>query len=163
MARKSAAILLYRLKGDDRDIEILLVHPGGPFWAKRDEQAWSIPKGEYDVGEDAYSAALREFEEELGMPCPQAVPIDLGEIHYSSGKRIVAWAVAGDFDPSRLRSNMFEMEWPPRSRRIEQFPEVDKAQWFAMAEAHGKILPAQQSFLDRLAEQLGHDRHSAPR
>ncbi|PRH84795.1 hypothetical protein C5L14_24980 [Labrys okinawensis] len=161
MAKKSAGILLYRLKSSD--IEILLVHPGGPFWAKRDPQAWSIPKGEYDAGEDAYSAALREFEEELGAPCPRAVPIDLGEIHYSSGKRLVAWAMAGDFDPHELRSNMFEMEWPPRSRRIQEFPEVDKAQWFAMAEARGKILPAQRPFLDRLAEQLRRGGHSAPR
>ena len=160
MAKKSAGILLYRLKGPD--IEILLVHPGGPFWAKRDTQAWSIPKGEYDAGEDAYRAALREFEEELGAPCPPAVPIDLGEIRYSSGKRIAAWAVAGDFDPSKLRSNMFEMEWPPRSRLLKQYPEVDKAQWFVMAEARSKILPAQRSFLDRLTEKLRHDRHSAP-
>ncbi|MGJ4859720.1 NUDIX domain-containing protein [Labrys sp. La1] len=160
MAKMSAGILLYRLK--NLDVEVLLVHPGGPFWAKRDEQAWSIPKGEYGADEDAHGAALREFEEELGTPCPDTGTIDLGEILQPGGKQVSAWAVAGDFDPGQLRSNMFEMEWPPRSRRIVQFPEVDKAQWFVMAQAHRKILPAQRSFLERLAEHLEPDLRFTP-
>ncbi len=153
MAKTSAGIMLFRGRGPS--LEILLVHPGGPFWAKRDEGAWSIPKGEYHRDEDALRAAQREFEEELGIPCPSTVLIDLGQVTQSNAKQVVAWAVEGDFDPADLQSNVFEMEWPPHSGRSEKFPEVDKAQWFLLGQATSKILPAQRSFLERLAEHLG--------
>ncbi|WP_448955068.1 NUDIX domain-containing protein [Labrys neptuniae] len=152
MARTSAGILLFRGRGPS--LEVLLVHLGGPYWAGRDEGAWSIPKGEYRADEDAFTAARREFAEELGVPCPGAGMIDLGQITQPSAKKVVAWAVEGDFDPADLQSNMFEMEWPPHSGRAEKFPEVDKAQWFLLGQARAKILPAQRSFLDRLSEHL---------
>jgi predicted NUDIX family NTP pyrophosphohydrolase len=151
--RRSAGILLYR--GCGAELRVLLVHPGGPFWAKKDEGAWSIPKGEYDEGGDPLAVARREFEEELGRPAPAGDVIDLGELVQPSRKRVTAFAVEGDFDPSSLRSNLFELEWPPRSGRMQSFPEVDRAEWFTLEEARTKILPGQRHFIDRLLGRLG--------
>jgi predicted NUDIX family NTP pyrophosphohydrolase len=130
--------------------EVLLVHPGGPFWAKKDAGAWSIPKGEYDDGEDPRACAAREFEEELGSPLPAGELEELGTVKLRSGKQIVAFAVAGDLDADAIRSNTFTLEWPPRSGRMQEFPEVDRAGWFGLDEAREKLNPAQAEFLDRL-------------
>ena len=136
---------------------MLLVHPGGPFWAKKDAGAWSIPKGEYDDREDARACATREFEEELGIPLPDdAELVDLGSVKLRSGKEVVAFAVAGDLDPNGVRSNTFTLEWPPRSGRMREFPEVDRAGWFGLAEAREKLNPAQVELLDRLGKGLGY-------
>ena len=153
MTKRSAGILLYR--GSPRSLELLLVHPGGPFWAKKDLGAWSIPKGEYEDGEDPLAVAKREFEEELGSPPPQGAFLPLGEIKQPSGKLITAFAIAGDFDPETLTSNRFELEWPRGSGRMQSFPEVDRAAWFAPAKAREKIQPGQAPFIDRLLERLG--------
>jgi predicted NUDIX family NTP pyrophosphohydrolase len=149
----SAGILLYRGRGPE--LRILLVHPGGPFWAKKDEGAWSIPKGEYDEGEDPLAVARREFQEELGRPAPVGDVLHLGELVQPSRKRITAFALEGDFDPSALKSNLFEMEWPPKSGRMQSFPEVDRAAWFTPEEALAKVLPGQRPFIGRLVERLG--------
>jgi predicted NUDIX family NTP pyrophosphohydrolase len=149
----SAGILLHRRHAGV--LEVLLVHPGGPFWAKRDAGVWSIPKGEYDADEEPLAAARREFEEELGSPPPPGEPTDLGEIRQKSGKRVRAWALAGDLDPDGIESNLFTLEWPPRSGRRQEFPEVDRAQWFGLIEARTKINPAQEALLDRLEQDLG--------
>ena len=141
-----------------RGIELLLAHPGGPFWANKDLGAWSIPKGEYAEGEDALAAARREFAEELGVALPSRPVLDLGAIKQSSRKVIAAFAVAGDFDPATLVSNRFELEWPPKSGRMQNFPEVDRAAWFAPAEAREKIQPGQAPFIARLLEYLDPDR-----
>jgi predicted NUDIX family NTP pyrophosphohydrolase len=129
---------------------VLLVHPGGPFWRHKDEGAWSIPKGEIDEGEDALAAARREFSEETDYR-PKRKAWDLGSIRQPGGKHVQAWAVQDDWDPARLASNTFEMEWPPHSGRIATFPEIDKAAWFGLDEARTKILKGQIPFLDRLA------------
>ena len=147
MARKSAGLLLFRRKTDG--LEVLLVHPGGPLWAKKDEGAWSIPKGEIDDGEDPLSAARREFNEELGSPVSGEF-IELTSIRQASGKIVYAWAVESDFDPATLTSGLFSMEWPPRSGRQQQFPEVDRAQWFTIDRAKHKINRAQIPLLDQL-------------
>jgi predicted NUDIX family NTP pyrophosphohydrolase len=147
---RSAGIVLYRpTRGG---LEVLLVHPGGPLWARRDLGAWSIPKGEYGPDEAPLSAARREFEEELGVAAPEGSAEDLGEVRQKSGKLVRAWAVAGDIDVSRVRSNTFALEWPPRSGAVREFPEVDRAQWFELAVAREKITPAQVALLDRLQE-----------
>ena len=154
MTRKSeisAGLLVFRRKPG---VEVLLGHPGGPYWARKDAGAWSIPKGEYEAGEDPLACAAREFEEELGTPPPEAEPVELGAVRQAGGKLVTAWAVQGDFDPAGLRSNSFSIEWPPRSGAIREFPEVDRAQWFPLAEAKEKIVPAQAAFVDRLAETL---------
>jgi predicted NUDIX family NTP pyrophosphohydrolase len=130
---------------------VLLVHPGGPFWAKRDAGAWSIPKGEYEPGEDPLMAARREFAEELGSEPPAGEPIELGEIRQKSGKVVQAWALAGDLDAERIQSNTCEIEWPPRSGRIIEIPEVDRAEWMTLEAARERINPAQVELLDRLA------------
>lgn len=153
MAKRSAGILLFRGRGPA--LRLLLVHPGGPFWAKKDLGAWSIPKGESEEGEDALAVARREFEEELGSQAPAGEVIDLGELVQPSRKVVTAFAIEGDFDASRLASNLFEMEWPPKSGRVQSFPEVDRAQWFTVEEAREKILPGQRPFIDRLLERLG--------
>jgi predicted NUDIX family NTP pyrophosphohydrolase len=154
--KRSAGILMYRREGED--ILLLLVHPGGPFWAKKDFGSWSIPKGEYTEGEDALAAARREFAEETGYKLEGEFQ-PLGELTQSGGKRVVAWAVSGDFDPRTLTSNRFEMEWPPRSGQIQSFPEVDRAAWFGVAEARKRLLPAQTTFIDRLLDRIcGEDR-----
>ena len=147
MARKSAGLLLFRRT--PAGIEVLLVHPGGPLWAKKDEGAWSIPKGEIDADEDPLAAARREFEEELGSPVSGEFTA-LAPIRQASGKIVHAWAVEGDFDPATFTSGTFSMEWPPRSGHQQQFPEVDRAEWFTLDEARVKLLEAQRAFLDRL-------------
>jgi predicted NUDIX family NTP pyrophosphohydrolase len=156
--RRSAGLLLYRTPARKSTVlEVLLVHPGGPLWAKKDLGAWSIPKGEHADDEDPLAAARREFTEELGSPPPEldgTEPIALGEIRQRSGKRVSAWAQAGDFDASRTASNTFTMEWPPRSGRAQEFPEVDRAEWFRIAEARRRINPAQAELLDRLVQAL---------
>jgi predicted NUDIX family NTP pyrophosphohydrolase len=153
MARRSAGIALYR--GSGPELEVLLVHPGGPLWARRDAGAWSIPKGEYDDDEDPAAAARREFTEELGSPPPDAELIDLGEARQRSGKLVRAWAAPGDLDVSQVRSNTFPLEWPPRSGRISEFPEVDRAQWFTLEQARERINPGQVPLLDRLEQAVG--------
>jgi len=152
MPVQSAGILLYRSTKDV--IVVLLVHPGGPFWAKRDLESWSIPKGEYGGDDDAQQAARREFEEELGLSCPAGNMISLGETVQKSGKRVCAWALAGEFDVTRLQSNTFEMEWPPHSRHLARFPEIDRAEWFSLELAGKKIIPRQRVFLERLQSWL---------
>lgn len=146
--RLSAGLLLYR-QGQG-GLEVLLVHPGGPFWARRDEGSWSLPKGEYEPETDPLAAALREFEEELGTPPPRADWIDLGSLVQRGGKTVRAWAGEGELDTSAVRSSTFLLEWPPRSGRRQEFPEVDRAAWFPMAQAREKLLPSQHPFLDRL-------------
>lgn len=153
-AKRSAGILLYRRAGSG--VEFLLVHPGGPFWSKRDLGAWTIPKGEIEEGEETRAAALRELREELG-PAPELAGdqlIEIGEIKQRSGKTVVAWAAEADFDPAALDSIPFEMEWPPKSGRRQEFPEVDRAGWFDPAAAREKILPAQAPFIDRVLDHL---------
>ena len=152
MTKRSVGILLYRGRG--AELRLLLVHPGGPFWAKKDQGAWSIPKGEYEEGEEPLAGARREFEEELGAPAPDGDVIELGEFVQPSRKVITAFGVEGDFDPSSLTSNQFEMEWPPKSGRRQSFPEVDRAAWFRSDEAKVKMLPGQRPFIDRLLEHL---------
>jgi predicted NUDIX family NTP pyrophosphohydrolase len=147
MAKRSAGILMFRRRG--RGIEVLLMHPGGPFWAKKDAGAWSIPKGEYAEGEDALAVARREFEEETGAR-PHGDFLPLGEIVQVGRKIVTAWALEGDFDPATLISNRFDLEWPPKSGRKTSFPEVDRAQWFSPADAQQKMLPAQHELITRL-------------
>ncbi|MDQ6730195.1 MAG: NUDIX domain-containing protein [Actinomycetota bacterium] len=149
----SAGLLLHRRTPDG--LEVLLVHPGGPFWARRDAGAWSIPKGETDPGEDPLAAARREFTEELGSAPPGGDAIALGEVCQKSGKRVTAWALAGDLDPATIAGNTFSIEWPPRSGRTQEFPEVDRAQWFGLDAAREKLIGAQAAFLDRLRAALG--------
>ena len=152
MAKKSAGLLLYR--PGPEGLEVLLVHPGGPFWARKDDGAWSIPKGEFEDTEDPLFAAKREFEEETGTP-PNGEFIPLQPLKQPGGKLVYAWAVRADFDPASLRSNTFSVEWPPRSGRRADFPEVDRAAWFGMDEARRKILKGQVGFLDQVIR-LGH-------
>jgi predicted NUDIX family NTP pyrophosphohydrolase len=152
MAKRSAGILLYR-RGTGEP-EVLLVHPGGPFWAKKDQGAWSIPKGEYEEGEDPLVCAVREFEEELGAPPPADDVFLLGTTRQSGGKLVTAYAAEGDLDPASVCSNTLTLEWPPRSGVIREFPEIDRAEWLPLAEARGKINPAQEVFLERLRERL---------
>jgi predicted NUDIX family NTP pyrophosphohydrolase len=152
MAKRSAGIVLYRDRAGAP--EVLLVHPGGPLWTKKDLGAWSIPKGEYDEGEDPLACALREFAEELGVPPPADLHADLGSTKQAGGKLVHAWAAEGDLDPAAVKSNTFTMKWPPRSGVVREFPEVDRAQWFGLAEARRRINPAQVVFLERLRELL---------
>jgi predicted NUDIX family NTP pyrophosphohydrolase len=150
--RRSAGIVLHR--AGDGGLEVLLVHPGGPFWAKKDLGAWSIPKGEYEPDEDPRACALREFEEETGTRLDAAELVELGAVVQKAGKEVSAWAVRGDLDPSTVRSNSFTMEWPPRSGRQQEFPEIDRAQWFTLDEARTKLVAAQVELLDRLVERV---------
>ncbi|HEY7191256.1 MAG TPA: NUDIX domain-containing protein [Vicinamibacterales bacterium] len=147
MAKTSAGLLLFRTREDE--LEVLLVHPGGPFWAKKDDGAWSIPKGEIDDGEDPLAAAKREVQEELGA-APDGNFIPLAPVRQSGGKVVQAWAIEADIDPAAITSNTFDMEWPPRSGRQQTFPEVDRAAWFTMSEARSKILRGQLPLLDAL-------------
>jgi predicted NUDIX family NTP pyrophosphohydrolase len=142
--KKSAGILMYRRT--ENDVLVLLVHPGGPFWRKRDEGAWSIPKGEYPEDEPAEIAARREFAEEMGR-VPEGRLQPLGELRQKGGKHVTAFALEGEFDTSALRSNLFEIEWPPGSGRLQSFPEVDRAEWFALSDARRKIIGSQLPFL----------------
>ena len=153
MAKRSAGILLYRIAAGTR--EVLIVHPGGPYWARKDAGAWSIPKGEYEDGEDPQACALREFEEETGTRLPPGELAELGDVKQKGGKVVTAWAAEGDLDADAVRSNTFTMEWPPRSGRTAEFPEIDRAGWFEIGAAREKLVPAQTEFLDRLAERLG--------
>ena len=153
--KRSAGILLYRRNGGAT--EFLLVHPGGPFWAKKDAGAWSIPKGQIENGEEPRACAIRELEEELG-PAPALDTeqlLELGSIRQRAGKVVEAWAAEAEFDPAALDSNTFTLEWPPRSGSEREFPEVDRAEWFDPATAREKIIPAQSELLDRLLERLG--------
>ena len=153
--KPSAGILLFRRRG--AELEVLLVHPGGPMWASRDEGAWSIPKGEYEPGEEPLAAARREFAEELGSAAPEGEPIDLGQIRQRSGKLVTAWALAGDLDAAAIVSNTCMVVWPPRSGREIEIPEVDRAEWFDLAGARVKINAAQVTLLERLEAQLAGD------
>jgi len=152
--KESAGILLYRKTPQGR-LEVLLVHPGGPFWAGRDAGAWSIPKGEPAAGEEPLKAALREFSEETGARPPEGPYLPLAPIRLKSGKVVQAWAAQGDFDPAALRSNTFRLEWPPRSGRFQDFPEVGRAAWFALPRAKEKANPAYGPMLDELAALMG--------
>ena len=151
MAARSAGLLLYR-RGVR--LEVLLAHMGGPFWARKDAGAWTIPKGEYADDEDPLDAARREWREELGAAPPEGLVLDLGEVRQKAGKTVRAWAVEGDFDVTTLVSNTFEIEWPPRSGQRATFPEVDRAEWLDLNTARTKIVAAQSEFLDRLAAVL---------
>ncbi|MEJ8813191.1 NUDIX domain-containing protein [Variovorax ureilyticus] len=160
MATRSAGLLMYRRMHGS--LEVLLVHPGGPFWAKKDEGAWSIPKGEYDSAtEDALAAAKREFTEETGFH-PGPMHRSLGESRMRSGKLIAAWAFEGDCDPAAMVSNTFELEWPPRSGRYARFPEADRAAWFTAGEAVRRVHPAQRVFIERLDHLVAPDTRHAP-
>jgi predicted NUDIX family NTP pyrophosphohydrolase len=147
MPKRSAGVLMYR-RGP-QGLEVLLVHPGGPFWAKKDLGAWSIPKGEYSDQDDPRATAIREFTEETGM-CPRGELRPLGELTQPGRKIVTAFAVEGDFDTATLKSNTFELEWPPKSGRKATFPEVDRAEWFMLEIAREKILPGQREFITRL-------------
>lgn len=151
MSKRSVGIVLYRrgLRG----LEFLLVHPGGPFWAGKDLGAWSIPKGEPESGEDPLEAALREFEEEVGVRL-EGDPVALTPVRQRGGKVVEAWGMEGDLDPALVESNTFSLEWPPRSGRMREFPEVDRAAWFSLAEAGSRINPAQLPLLEELTEKL---------
>lgn len=153
MTRVSAGLLVYRTSAGG-GLEVLIVHPGGPLWTTRDDGAWSVPKGEVEGGDDLLATADREFAEELGMAAPPGPRLDLGEIVQRGGKHVRAWAVAGDLDATAARSNLFEMEWPRGSGRIEAFPEVDRAAWFSADEARRKLVATQAVFVDRLAQAL---------
>jgi predicted NUDIX family NTP pyrophosphohydrolase len=153
VARRSAGILLHRVAHGAP--EVLLVHPGGPFWARKDTGVWSIPKGEYEDGEDPRACALREFEEELGAALPPGELVELGSVKQKGGKVVSAWAAEGDLDVDSVHSNTFTMEWPPRSGRTAEFPEIDRAEWFGVEEAREKLVAAQTEFLDRLLERMG--------
>ncbi|MET0788425.1 MAG: NUDIX domain-containing protein [Cellulomonas sp.] len=149
--RTSAGILLFRRTAG---LEVLLGHMGGPFWARKDAGAWSIPKGEPSPGEDPWTTALREFAEELGVPAPAGSPVPLGEVTQSGGKVVTAWALEGDLDVSSIASNLVEVAWPPRSGRTLMVPELDRAGWFAPDEARRLVVTAQAAFVDRLEERL---------
>jgi predicted NUDIX family NTP pyrophosphohydrolase len=149
MPKRSAGILMYRRGA--QGLEVLLVHPGGPFWARKDLGAWSIPKGEYSEGDEALATAIREFAEETGTP-PRGEFRSLGELTQPGRKIVTAFAVEGDFDPATLKSNTFELEWPPKSGRKATFPEVDRAEWFSLEMARAKILSGQREFIARLLE-----------
>ncbi|MGB7873395.1 MAG: NUDIX domain-containing protein [Anaerolineales bacterium] len=151
MAKQSAGLLLYRMQRDC--LEIFLVHPGGPYWTKKDVGAWSIPKGEFDE-EEALPAAKREFYEEIGNPAPQGNYILLKPVRQKSGKIVHAWAVEGEVDAEHIRGNDFEMEWPPKSGNVQSFPEIDRAAWFSVEEAQQKINPGQVGLILELLEKV---------
>lgn len=149
----SGGLLLWR-RATDRDVELLISHMGGPFWARKDERAWSIPKGEVEEGEEPLQTARREWTEELGLPAPGGDPVDLGEVRQRNGKRVRAFAVEGDLDPATIVPGTFETEWPPRSGRRQAFPEVDRVAWVDPATARLKLVAAQAELVDRLEEAL---------
>ena len=160
MAKTSAGLLMFRLRNGEA--EVLLMHPGGPFWAKKDEGAWSIPKGEFQAGEEPLAAGQREFAEETGCRA-QGPFIPLTPITQRSGKVVYAWAVQGDCDPAQLHSNLFSLEWPPKSGTHQQFPEVDRAEWFSVPVALQKIIPAQRAFVTELVTIRGNAREPRSR
>lgn len=149
-ARRSAGLLLFRRS--DGGLEVLLGHMGGPFFARRDAGAWTVPKGEYEPDEPAWDAARREFQEELGLPPPDGAAVPLGEVRQTGGKTVTAWAVEADLDPATVVPGTFTMEWPPKSGRMREFPELDRVAWFGLDRARDVIVTAQAAFLDRLAE-----------
>ena len=149
-SRRSAGLLLFRRT--DHGPEVLLAHMGGPFFARREAGAWTVPKGEYDPDEPSWDAARREFREELGLAPPDGEAVPLGEVRQSGGKTVTAWAVEADLDPAAIEPGTFTMEWPPKSGRLEEFPEVDRVAWFDLDRAREVIVSAQRAFLDRLAE-----------
>jgi predicted NUDIX family NTP pyrophosphohydrolase len=151
MTKKSAGILLYRF--NKKNIEFFLVHPGGPFFIKKDLGAWSIPKGEFNEGENPFDAALREFKEETGIDI-SGEPIELSSIKQKSGKQVLAWAIEGDLDPKKIASNTFSLEWPPKSGKFQDYPEIDKGEWFNYEMAKQKINPAQILLIDELVQKL---------
>lgn len=151
--RRSAGLLLFR--HTDEGLEVLLGHMGGPFFAKKDAGAWTVPKGEYDPSEPAWEAARREFREELGLAPPDGTAVPLGEVAQAGGKIVTAWAVEADLDPETIVPGTFTMEWPPRSGRTQEFPELDRVAWFGLRRARALIITAQAAFLDRLAEHSG--------
>ena len=153
MVVRSAGLLLYRVS-DDGAVEVLLAHPGGPFWVRKDAGAWSIPKGEYEPSDDALATARREFREEVGLDPPAGDPVPLGERRQPSGKWVTAWAVEADLDVTNASSNTFEIEWPKGSGTVREFPEVDRVEWMTVALARTKILKGQVPFLDALLESL---------
>jgi predicted NUDIX family NTP pyrophosphohydrolase len=151
--QQSAGLIIYRKK--ESQVEVLIVHPGGPFWVKKDLGAWSIPKGLYEENEEALQAAYREFEEEVGQPAPEAEAQPLGTIEQRNNKDVTAWAVEGDLGDIQTKSNTFTMEWPPKSGNKQEFPEVDRAEWFSLPQAAQKLNPDQLPFLERLAKLEG--------
>jgi predicted NUDIX family NTP pyrophosphohydrolase len=152
---RSAGLLLYR-RSEDGELEVMLGHMGGPYWSRKDSGAWSIPKGGREEEETGIETARREFEEEIGRPAPDGEPIALGDVRQSGGRKIVeAWAIECDMDVSEIDSTSFEMEWPPRSGKLRQFPELDRAEWFGVEAARERIVKAQAAFLDRLAKLVG--------
>ncbi|MFD8719053.1 NUDIX domain-containing protein [Streptomyces sp. NPDC059629] len=151
--KRSAGLLLFRHTGEG--LEVLLGHMGGPYFAKKDAGAWTVPKGEYGPEEPAWAAARREFQEELGLPPPDGEAIELGEVRQTNGKIVTAWAIEADLDPAAIAPGTFEMEWPPRSGRIQEFPELDRVAWLTPDRARELIVKAQAAFLDRLAEHQG--------
>jgi predicted NUDIX family NTP pyrophosphohydrolase len=151
--KRSAGLLLFR--HTDRGLEVLLGHMGGPFFARRDAGAWTVPKGEYDPEEPAWDAARREFQEELGLPPPDGEALPLGEVRQTNGKIVTAWAVEADLDPATVVPGTFRMEWPPKSGEFQDFPELDRVEWFGLDRARTVIVKAQAAFLDRLAEHSG--------
>ena len=156
MPPPSAGILLFR-GGEEGEVQVLLIKPGGPFWRAKDEGAWMIPKGAIEPGEHAFDAAVREFEEEIGMPL-KVVPFPLCRIKQAGGKIVEVFAAEGDLDPATIASNAFEMEWPPRSGEMQSFPEAEEARWMSLADAHRMMLPSQLPILDALAQKLASDR-----
>lgn len=153
MAKQSAGILVYRKSGNR--VEVLLVHPGGPFWAKKNDYAWSVPKGEFQDGEEPFEVAKREFREETGQNAPEGEYQELGQTKQAGGKIVTAWAIEKDLGPVKASSNTFTVEWPPRSGKQQEFPEVDRAEWFDLSTATRKLHPGQNEFLHRLADKLG--------
>lgn len=151
MAKKSAGLLLFRIQ--NKIPQVFLVHPGGPFWAKKDDGAWSIPKGEFEGDEEPLAAAKREFGEETGIKISGEF-IELSPVKQKSGKIVYAWAVEGNLDPATIKSNEFEIEWPPKSGKMKTFPEIDKADWFGLHQAKTKIIASQAAFIDRLTDIL---------
>lgn len=152
-AKRSAGLLLFRHTG--QGLEVLLGHMGGPFFARRDAGAWSVPKGEYEPDETAWDAARREFREELGLAPPDGEAIGLGEVRQTNGKTVTAWAIEADLDPAAVVPGTFRMEWPPKSGRTREFPELDRVAWFGLDRAREVVVTAQATFLDRLAEHSG--------
>lgn len=149
---RSAGLLIYRRRGDGA-LEVMLGHMGGPFWSGKDDTAWSIPKGQREAGEEGIETARREFEEEIGQPPPTGEPVALGDVRQSGGRKVVeAWAIEGDLDVSQIESTPFQIEWPPRSGKLREFPEFDRAGWFEVEAARGRMVKAQAAFLDRLVE-----------
>jgi len=155
--KRSAGLLLWR-RAAGGHLEVLLGHPGGPLFAGRDDGVWSVPKGEYLPGEEPFAAAYREFTEEIGVAPPDGDPVHLGEVTQRSGKVVTVWAQAGDLDVTQFVSNLFAMVWPPRSGRLQEFPELDRAAWLDLPTARRKLAPAQVAFLDRLEEHLATSR-----